>query len=144
MLVRDVLRRKGDKVATVPPETSVEGLVAKLVEHNVGALVVSSDGVTIDGIVSERDIARAMHTTGPGLLEQPVSSIMTVDVTVAAPDDSIERLMRQMTEHRIRHLPVVADGRLSGIISIGDVVKSRIDELETEREQLIGYIGSGG
>lgn len=144
MLIRDVLRRKGSFVATVPPETTVARLLTALAEHNVGALVVSSDGVTVDGIASERDVVRALCTHGPELFGAPVTEIMTSDVTVAAPSDSVERLMRLMTEQRIRHVPVLEGGRLSGIISIGDVVKSRIDELEVERESLIGYIRSGG
>lgn len=144
MLIRDVLRRKGDFVATVPPDTTVGELLARLGEHNVGALVVSDDRQTVAGIVSERDVARAMQTGGARLLDVAVREIMTVDVTVAEPGDTVERLMRVMTENRIRHVPVLAGGRLAGIISIGDVVKSRMDELETERENLIGYIRSGG
>lgn len=144
MLIRDVLRRKGDFVATVPPDTTVGELLARLGEHNVGALVVSDDGQTVAGIVSERDVARAMQTGGARLLDVAVREIMTVDVTVAEPGDTVERLMRVMTENRIRHVPVLEGGRLAGIISIGDVVKSRMDELETERENLIGYIRSGG
>lgn len=144
MLIRDVLRRKGDFVATVPPDTTVGELLARLGEHNVGALVVSDDRQTVAGIVSERDVARAMQTGGARLLDVAVREIMTVDVTVAEPGDTVERLMRVMTENRIRHVPVLEGGRLAGIISIGDVVKSRMDELETERENLIGYIRSGG
>jgi CBS domain-containing protein len=144
MLIRDVLRRKGDFVVTVPPDTPVSELLAKLAEHNVGALVISSDGRTVDGIVSERDVVRAMPARGAAALDEPVSAIMTVDVAVVAPSDTVEGLMRLMTEHRIRHVPVVSDGRLAGIISIGDVVKTRMDQLEVERESLIGYISSGG
>jgi CBS domain-containing protein len=144
MLIRDVLRRKGDFVVTVPPDTPVSELLAKLAEHNVGALVISSDGRTVDGIVSERDVVRAMPARGAAALDEPVSAIMTVDVAVVAPSDTVEGLMRLMTEHRIRHVPVVSDGRLVGIISIGDVVKTRMDQLEVERESLIGYISSGG
>jgi CBS domain-containing protein len=144
MLIRDVLRRKGDFVVTVPPDTPVSELLAKLAEHNVGALVISSDGHAVDGIVSERDVVRAMPARGAAALDEPVSAIMTVDVAVVAPSDTVEGLMRLMTEHRIRHVPVVSDGRLVGIISIGDVVKTRMDQLEAERESLIGYISSGG
>ena len=144
MFLRDVLRRKGDAVVTVPPEATVGQMLATLTEHNVGALVVSSDGARLDGIVSERDVVRALHGYGAAVLDAPVTEIMTVEVTVARPEDSVESLMRVMTEHRIRHVPVVVDGALAGIVSIGDVVKSRIDQLETERESLIGYIRSGG
>jgi CBS domain-containing protein len=144
MLIRDVLRRKGDFVGTVPPEARIAEFLRLLGEYNVGALVVSRDGVSVDGIASERDIVRALRTHGADLLSAPVSQVMTAEVTVAAPGDSVEALMRVMTERRIRHVPVVVDARLVGIISIGDVVKSRIDQLETERESLIDYISSGG
>ena len=143
MLISDVLRRKGDRVVTVPPDTSVALLLSTLAEHNIGALVISSDGSRVDGIVSERDVVRVLPTHGAGALEAPVSSIMTVDVAVAAPGDTVEGLMGLMTEHRIRHVPVVEAGRLVGIISIGDVVKSRMDQLVSEKESLIGYISSG-
>jgi CBS domain-containing protein len=142
MLISDVLRRKGDFVATIPPDKDVAALLRALAEHNIGALVVSADGATVAGIVSERDVVRAMHTVGDAVLASPVSDIMTADVTVAGPGDSVDNVMRMMTERRIRHVPVVSDGRLVGIISIGDVVKSRIDELEAEREHLIDYISS--
>lgn len=144
MLIRDVLRRKGDFVVTVPPDTPVSQLLTKLAEHNVGALVISADGRAVDGIVSERDVVRAMPARGATTLQAPVSEIMTADVTVVSPTDTVEGLMGLMTEHRIRHVPVVSDGSLVGIISIGDVVKSRMDQLEAERESLIGYISSGG
>jgi CBS domain-containing protein len=115
-----------------------------MAEHNVGALVVSADGVSVLGIVSERDVARGFHAD-PGLLAAPVSHIMTADVHTRFPDDSIEDLMVLMTEERIRHVPVVGDnGVLTGIVSIGDVVKGRIKQLEFEKEQLEGYIASGG
>ncbi len=142
MLIRDVLRRKGDFVATVPPDTDVAALLRALAEHNIGALVVSTDGAAVTGIVSERDVVRAMDGVGTAVLSSPVSDIMTADVTVAGPRDSVDNVMRLMTERRIRHVPVVSDGRLIGIISIGDVVKSRIDELEAERDHLIDYISS--
>jgi CBS domain-containing protein len=103
---------------------------------------VSADG-GVDGIVSERDVVRALRTTGARLLDEPISTVMTSEVVVTGPGDTVEDMMRVMTERRIRHLPVVtADGRMAGIISIGDVVKSRIDELEADRDQLIGYIHS--
>jgi CBS domain-containing protein len=144
MRIVDVLRHKGDFVATISPQARVGDLLAALSEHNIGALVVSEDGGTVAGIVSERDIVRALQARGPGLLDAPVQEIMTSEVTVAQPADSLDGLMRTMTERRIRHVPVVVDGRLSGLISIGDVVKSRMGELESERESLIGYISSGG
>ncbi len=145
MLVRDLIKRKGSAVASAPPETTVAALLDLLAEHGIGAVVVSADGGTVDGIVSERDVVRALRTAGAALLDAPISQVMTADVVVTAPGDTVEDMMRLMTDRRIRHVPVVADGgRLAGIISIGDVVKSRIDELEADRDQLIGYIHSSG
>lgn len=140
MRIRDILRRKGGAVATVRPEATVRQLLAVLAEHNIGAVVVSPDGATISGIVSERDVVRRMHERGAVLLDRPVSDIMTTEVRSCGPADKVEDLRRTMTEHRFRHVPVVEDGRLAGIVSIGDVVKSAIDELESEREHLVGYI----
>lgn len=140
--ISDILRAKGDQVATLPPDATVRQLLALLAEHNIGAAVVSSDGASIEGIASERDVVRHLHQTGAGLLDRPVSSIMTSEVRTGKPSDAVDGLRKVMTEHRIRHLPVVADGRLVGIVSIGDIVKSTIDLLETEREQLVGYIQS--
>ncbi|WUI03094.1 CBS domain-containing protein [Spirillospora sp. NBC_00431] len=140
MRIRDILRRKGDTVATVRPEATVRQLLAILAEHNIGAVVVSPDGTSISGIVSERDVVRRMHERGAVLLDRPVSDIMTTEVRSCGPGDKVEDLRRTMTEHRFRHVPVVEDGRLAGIVSIGDVVKSAIDELQSEREHLVGYI----
>jgi CBS domain-containing protein len=142
MLIVTVLRSKGSFVATVPPEATVQELLDTLAEHRIGALVVSADGSSIDGIVSERDVVRHLREAGGDLLERPVSSIMTAEVATCAPDSTVEDLMRMMTNQRIRHVPVVQDGRLAGIVSIGDVVKSRILELESERDDLVGYIGT--
>lgn len=140
MRIRDILRRKGDAVVTVPPGSTVRELLAVLAEHNVGAVVVSADGATIAGIASERDVVRRMHDHGAALLDRPVSEIMTAEVRSCAPGDLVQDLRRTMTEHRFRHMPVVEDGRLAGIVSIGDVVKSAIDALESEREHLVDYI----
>ncbi|GAA1861747.1 CBS domain-containing protein [Actinomadura bangladeshensis] len=140
MRIRDILRRKGDTVATVLPDATVRQLLAVLAEHNIGAVVVSPDGASIAGIVSERDVVRRLHDNGAALLDRPVSEIMTAEVRSCGPGDQVEGLRRTMTEHRFRHVPVVEDGRLAGIVSIGDVVKSAIDELESEREHLVGYI----
>jgi CBS domain-containing protein len=137
--INDVLRGKGNQVVTISPEATVTELLALLAEHNVGALVVSSDGTSVAGIVSERDVVRLLNGT-PDAGEVRVSAIMTAQVHTCTPDDHIENLMRLMTEQRIRHVPVVVDGSLAGIVSIGDVVKSRIGELEFEREQLSNYI----
>ncbi|MCC3763324.1 CBS domain-containing protein [Glycomyces sp. TRM65418] len=140
MRISEILRSKGSAVVTVRPEEPVRALLARLAEHNVGALVVSADGATVAGIVSERDVVRGLHAD-PDLLDAPVSRIMTADVHTRRPDDSIEDLMVLMTVERIRHVPVVAgSGALTGIVSIGDVVKGRIRQLEFEKEQLEGYI----
>ena len=143
MLVSDLIKRKGSAVTKASPETTVAALLDLLAEHRIGAVVVSADG-GVDGIVSERDVVRALRTAGAALLDAPISTVMTSDVVVTGPGDTVEDMMRVMTDRRIRHVPVVTqDGRLAGIISIGDVVKSRIDELEADRDQLIGYIQSG-
>jgi CBS domain-containing protein len=140
MRISEILRSKGGEVMTVEPEAKVRRLLALLAEHNIGAVVVSTDGKTIEGIASERDIVRRLNERGAGLIDEPVSAIMTATVRTCDPGDKVEDLRATMTEHRIRHVPVVRDGELAGIVSIGDVVKSAIAELETEREQLVHYI----
>lgn len=140
MLIRDILRAKGSSVVTVRPDETVRQLLAALVAHNVGALVVSEDGVAIAGIASERDVVRRLHEHGTAVLEQPISSIMTAEVLTCALDDRADDLRPTMIQHRIRHLPVVHEGGLAGIVSIGDVVKSAISQLENDREHLIDYI----
>jgi CBS domain-containing protein len=140
MRIADLLRSKGRAVVTVRPELDVRGLLATLAEHHIGAVVVSTDDVTIGGIVSERDIVRALADRGAAVLSEQVSVIMTADVYTCAPDAHLDELAQAMTEGRFRHVPVVVDGRLNGIVSIGDVVKSRITELEVERDSLSSYI----
>ncbi len=140
MRISDVVRRKGDQVVTARPEDTVEPLLALLAEHGIGAVVVSADGETVDGIVSERDVVRSLHSSGASVLATRVADIMTPDVQTCAPETHIDELERTMTDHRIRHVPVVVDGKLHAIVSIGDVVKLRIDELQAERDQLVGYI----
>jgi CBS domain-containing protein len=140
MRISDLLRRKGSLVVTVKPEQSVTDLLNLLAEHKVGALVVSSDGNTVDGIVSERDVVRRLQEIGPDLLQAPVNDIMTAQVHSCPPETDLEELMRVMTTGRFRHVPVIKRGRLVGIVSIGDVVKHRIDELQSERDQLTAYI----
>jgi CBS domain-containing protein len=140
MRVHDVLRRKGAEVITVRPEATVRELLDMLAEHRIGALVVSEDGRSVDGIVSERDIVRRLHDRGPAVLDATVTEIMTGEVSTVGPDEHLEHLMALMTNNRFRHVPVVTDGALVGIISIGDVVKHRMDELQSERDQLVGYI----
>jgi CBS domain-containing protein len=141
MRISDVIRRKGDLVVTVSSDTTVLRLLEILDEHNIGALVVSDDdGSTVTGIVSERDVVRHLRTTGAGVLEQTVASIMTSEVHTCTPEDAAEDLARTMTDRRIRHVPVVTDGKLVAIVSIGDIVRWRIAELQTERDHLVDYI----
>jgi CBS domain-containing protein len=141
MHVHNVLKVKGSAVATIAPDASLADATASLRDHGVGALVVSRDGRTIDGILSERDVVRALAAHGASTLEHRVSSAMSKSVTTCRGDDTVDQLMGMMTERRIRHLPVVDDdGKLDGIISIGDVVKARVGQLETENNQLHDYI----
>jgi CBS domain-containing protein len=140
MLVSDLLEGKGSAVATVARDATVGAVVADLARHRVGALVVSPDGRRIEGIVSERDIVLRLSELHTELLGEPVASIMSTEVRTCAPTDDVESIMNLMTEHRIRHVPVVEGGQLSGIVSIGDVVKSRIRELEKDRNELMEYI----
>jgi CBS domain-containing protein len=143
MRVADVLRTKGSEVATVPPKVSVTGLLEDLARHNVGALVVVDEAGAVIGIVSERDVVRRLNERGAELLTAPIEQIMTSPVVTSDPNEAVDRLAEIMTERRIRHMPVVEDGRLVGIVSIGDVVKSRIQQLESDREQLESYIAQG-
>jgi CBS domain-containing protein len=143
MRVADVLRTKGSEVATVPPKVSVTGLLEDLARHNVGALVVVDAAGQVVGIVSERDVVRRLNERGAELLTVPVERIMTSPVVTCEPGEAIDRLAEIMTERRIRHMPVVENGQLVGIVSIGDVVKSRIQQLESDREQLESYIAQG-
>lgn len=142
MKISNLLKAKGSAVATISPDSKVSEAVTQLREHRIGALVVSSDGQHIDGIVSERDIVRALADEAATLLDEPVTSIMSSTVTTASPDVEVESLMSIMTERRIRHVPVTQDGVLAGIVSIGDVVKNRIDELEKDRDELVDYINA--
>ena len=144
MHVKDVLAHKGAAVATVTPVALITEVIAALAEHHVGALVVTSDGRNIEGIVSERDVVRALHSRGAELLGTQVREIMTVNVLTSSPDDEVRSLAKTMTEKRFRHMPVVVDDALAGIVTIGDIVKNRLDELETEHDQLVDYISSTG
>ena len=142
MRIADVLRNKGASVATIAPETSVADLLAGLVGRNIGAMVVvGQDGPV--GIVSERDVVRRLHDLGADLLTRPVGEIMTTHLLFCEPEDSVDSLSAAMTHHRVRHIPVLQDGRLAGIVSIGDLVKSRMQELESSTEYLQAYITQG-
>ncbi|HEX4903618.1 MAG TPA: CBS domain-containing protein [Acidimicrobiales bacterium] len=142
MLVDQILDAKGRDVATVAPDASIADAVRELADRNVGALVVSADGSSVDGIVSERDIVRRLAAE-PDVLSRRVSELMVHEVATCDCRTGIDELMGTMTARRFRHVPVVQDGRLCGIVSIGDVVKARIDELATETQQLVGYIQNG-
>ena len=143
MRIADVLRNKGAAVATVSPETTVTELLAALADRNIGAMVVvGPDG--LKGIVSERDVVRKLHENGAEMLSWQVSDIMTTIVVTCAPGDAVDSLSGLMTKNRVRHVPVIDHGQLAGIVSIGDVVKTRMEELQAEQEQLQAYITQGG
>ncbi|MGA8845268.1 MAG: CBS domain-containing protein [Nocardioides sp.] len=136
----ELLRAKDDQnVITIAPDAGVRELVATLAEHNIGAVVVSSDGVALDGIVSERDVVRHLHHDGT-VINNNVSAIMTTSVQTCTLEDDVEDVMTTMTQQRFRHIPVCEDGRVVGIVSIGDLVKQKIGQLTFERDQLDGYI----
>jgi CBS domain-containing protein len=142
MRIADVLRGKGGAVVTINPDATIAELVAGLAEHNIGAMVVAGpDG--IKGIVSERDVVRQLHTHGASVLSRPVEKIMTSVLSTCSKEDTVDSLTLLMTENRVRHVPVLEDGKLIGIVSIGDVVKTRMQELESEHEQLQSYITQG-
>lgn len=140
MKIEDIIRKKGADVVTIPPAATVAELVDLLAKFNVGAVVVSEDGATIQGIISERDVVRHLASEGADVLAAAVSTIMTANVLTCTTGETLEATGHTMTYSRIRHLPVVNDGRLAGIISIGDVVKYRIDQLTDERNHLLEYL----
>ena len=140
MQVSVLLQRKGSEVVTVVPEAQVSAVAKTLAERRIGAVVVSRDGATIDGILSERDIVLAIAERGAPALREPVSSIMTRSVFTCEPDTTVDQLMEMMTDKRVRHVPVLVSGSLAGIVSIGDVVKDRISTLQSENDSLQSYI----
>jgi CBS domain-containing protein len=140
MDVETILRNKGPAVATIRPDDTVGAAIEALVSRNIGALVASQDGEAVDGIISERDIVHALARHGVALLALSVAEVMTRSVVTCDPTESVAELMAEMTNRRIRHLPVVRDGRLCGIVSIGDVVKNRLDEIEYEARSLRSFI----
>ncbi len=142
MDVATILRSKGSEVTTAPPETSVADIAQILKGQGIGAIVISSDGAQVHGIVSERDILRALADHGAEILDREVSEFMTAGVFTCSPEDRVNDLMAIMTERRIRHLPVTVDGELTGIVTIGDLVKHRLDEIEREADALRSYISS--
>lgn len=143
MRVSDVLRSKGTAVATIAPDQTVRHVVDRLRQHGVGALVVSRDGLRIEGIISERDVVRQLAAHGTEVLDLRVDAVMSTGVVTCGRHDSLGQLMVTMTEERIRHLPVTEEGLLAGLVSIGDVVKARLAELEAEARHLSDYIATG-
>jgi CBS domain-containing protein len=140
MNVHTILRGKGKSVVTIHPDATIERAIAVLRLRGIGALVVSDDGEKVAGILSERDIVEALGRYGGELLAVSVSEVMTCPVVTCEPEDSVAELMAEMTNRRIRHFPVVEDGRLIGIVSIGDLVKSRLDEIEYEAHSMRSFI----
>jgi CBS domain-containing protein len=140
MLIAQILAGKGSDVISTRPEATVAAVARLLKEKRIGAVVVLDGDARLCGIISERDLARGLAEHGAGLLDMQVAALMTRGVVTCAPEDDLRTLMQRMTDGRFRHLPVVKDGRLSGIISIGDVVKHRLLELETETHMLQDYI----
>ena len=140
MDIESILVVKGKAVSTIRPEARVAEAARRMREERIGVLVISDDGRRILGIISDRGVMHAIVEHGVGIMDQPVESVMAREVVTCSPRDRIGSIMRLMTDRRIRHVPVVEDGQLSGIISIGDVVKSRIGELEFERDQLDHYV----
>lgn len=142
MRIADILRNKGRSLVTIDAHATVNGLLCDLARHNIGAMVVL-DRDAVVGIISERDVVRRLHERGADLLGAEVADVMTALLFTCVPADSVDSIAAIMTERRIRHLPVIEDGDLLGIVSIGDVVKSRIDELQRERDHLESYIDQG-
>lgn len=140
MLISEVLQQKGSEVATVPPGATIDEAVDLLAQFGIGALVVSEDGRRVDGIISERDVVRALARDRAAALDRTVADLMTAEVVTCSPDATIEQLMAEMTERRFRHVPVTEDGELTGIVSIGDVVNARVHQLELTTERLTNYI----
>jgi CBS domain-containing protein len=143
MLVETILKEKGRDVATVRPDLTLHKLAQLLTDRRIGAAVVTDAQGRMVGIVSERDLMRAVAREGERALGLPVSEVMTREVRTCRPEDTVEHLMGMMTSGRMRHLPVVVDGKLEGIVSVGDVVKNRIQESELEARALRDYVMAG-
>ncbi len=140
MTVAIILKEKGTKVATVRPHETIGTLVHKLKLENIGAVVVSQDGERVDGIISERDVVRGLAAHGAELLAMRIDKLMIRDVLTCTPGDSVKDVMQTMTTRRVRHLPVVDKGKMVGVVSIGDVVKNRLQDVEMEARVLRDYI----
>lgn len=143
MNVAAILKGKGRAVATARPETSLQTIIEKLTAKRIGAIIIVGANGTVAGIISERDIIRAIAERGAGCLERPVSEFMTRQVVICSEADTLDQLMATMTAGRFRHIPVVEDGALVGIVSIGDVVKHHIAEVEMEASALRTYLLAG-
>ena len=143
MDVETILKVKGAHVHTTPPDATISAVLKILKAERIGAMVVSEDGVSVNGIISERDIVHGLAEYGAGLLDKRVSELMTRKVLTCRPEDLVSGLMGEMTDKRVRHLPVTRDGKLCGLVSIGDVVKNRVEEVEREAEALREYITRG-
>jgi CBS domain-containing protein len=143
MNVAAILKSKGKVVFTASPDTSLLDIAKLLEQHGIGCIVIKGEEGKVIGIVSERDLVRAIGQSGPNVLKDPVSDYMTKTVVTAREADTIDRLMSEMTTHRFRHMPVVERGQLIGLVSIGDVVKMRIAEAEMEAAAMREYIATG-
>jgi CBS domain-containing protein len=143
MLVSQILTQKGAAIFSCSPQETIAAAAERLNEHRIGAMVVLDQKDNVAGIISERDIIRAIAQAGAAALSSPVASFMTRDIVYAEPKESIDALLSRMTDRRIRHLPVCKDGKLIGVVSIGDLVKTRIAETEAEAEGLKAYIAQG-
>ncbi|CAN5697679.1 CBS domain-containing protein [soil metagenome] len=135
-----ILQRKGTQVVTISPNATLSSAAQVMAEHNIGALLVSADGRGLEGIISERDLVCQLGRQGVACLERPVAETMTAEVATCSPETTVDELMVTMTDRHIRHLPVLADGAVAGIVSIGDVVKSRLDELEVRAQTMEQYV----
>jgi len=140
MLVSQVLKKKGNQVVTIQPAATIKDVADKLAELNFGALVVSDNGSSVDGIISERDIVRSLARDGVKCLDSAVSDLMVSSVITCGPEANIEHVMATMTDGHFRHMPIVVDAAMVGLVSIGDIVNARLDELEDERQHLTNYI----
>jgi CBS domain-containing protein len=138
--IGEILDRKGRDVTTIAPDRTLHDVLSLLEQRGIGALVVSRDGDDVAGVISERDVVRVLARSGAAALDQTVESVMTRDVATCDRSATADEIMARMTQSRFRHVPVLVDGRLAGIISIGDVVKSRMDELEVRAENLETYV----
>lgn len=144
MHIAAVLKRKGTGIITASPEDRIDAVARKLAHHKIGAVLVMRDDGRPAGILSERDIVRAVAADGAAALERPAGDLMTRDLVTGSPSDTVSQIMGVMTQRRIRHLPILQDGELVGLVSIGDIVKARLDDAELEVESLRGYVAGMG